>query len=954
MSQTALPRATTTAQGLSGDAELVDPLTVARELGVEPAVGLSSQEARRRLIASGPNDLDQQPGEPWWRKLVRQFTDPLVVLLLVAIVVSLVAWWAEGAPGLPVDALVIAAIVVINAGVGLLQERRVEDAVAALADLTTASSTVLRDGRLTTVTSRDLVVGDVLVLTEGDAVGADARLLEAVGLRVQEASLTGESAAVVKDPATLAAPAALGDRVNLVFRGTGVVQGVGRAVVIATGMDTQVGAIAAMLEATATERSPLRKEIAEVGRLLGILVVVIALVVMVTLVVLNDVRTLDDLVPVALLGVSLAVAAVPEGLPAILSLVLAVGVQALAKRQAVMKDLHSVETLGAATVICSDKTGTLTRNEMTLVRVATASGTVSLTGTGYRPEGGVLGEPSADALLEAGLVLVGGSVANDARLQGDDEAGAWEIHGDPTDAAFLVALRKVRGATERVDSFERCGEVPFTSERKLMSVLSRDLARGGHRLFTKGAPDVLLERCSFRRLGDDVEPLDEDGRAAVARTIAELAEQGFRTLGVAYRTIDSDASALGDLDGSAESDLVLLGVVGIIDPPRPEAAAAVAEAHRAGIRTVMITGDHPATARRIATDLGILGPVYDPAAVVTGTDLDALSDAELRRSSREAAVYARVSPRHKLRIVDALQADRHVVAMTGDGVNDAPALKSSDIGVAMGITGTEVTKQAATLILADDNYATIVAAVRQGRGIYDNIRKFLRYLLSSNLGEVVTVFFGVVLTGAIGLTTEGTTVVLPLLATQILWINLVTDSGPALAMGVDPEDGDVMARPPRPLDARILDRAMWGRVVFGGFVMGAVTLMAIDLHLPGGLLPGDDSLDVARTVGFTTLVLAQLFNALNARSDRASAFRRPFRNRWLWGSIVLAVVLQVAVVEVPLLQAAFGTVSLGWLHWAQATGLASVVLWADEALKAVLRALDGRRARPAAALPGQR
>lgn len=931
----AAPEATTPAS--VPDPALVEPALLVAALKTDLVQGLTTAEAQRRLETGGPNELRSRPPEPLWHRVLRQFQDPLVYLLLVAMAISLVAWILEGATGAPVDVIVIGLIVVANAVIGLVQESKAESAVAALSKLTAATASVVRDGLVTTVPARELVRGDLLVLSEGDAVGADARVVEASGLRVQEASLTGESVATTKDAQTLERRAALGDRHNMVFKGTGVVQGVGRAIVTATGLDTQLGAIAEMLDETTQETSPLQKEIAQVSRLLGLLVIAIAIVVMGTLFLTSTVRDLSDVVTILLLGVSLAVAAVPEGLPAILSLVLAIGVQAMARRNAVMKNLHSVETLGAATVICSDKTGTLTRNEMTLVRIVTASGSLQLSGTGYRPDGEVVGDPSDEVLAEAGLLLVAGSVANHAQLHENATTAEWEVQGDPTEASFLVAQLKLHGSTERVDAHERRAEVPFTSERKMMSVLGRD-AEGDHRLFTKGAPDILLQHCSFERRGDQVEALHDGRREAISRTIAELSRDGFRTLGVSYRTVDSDGLVTDDLDGSAEEDLVLLGIVGIIDPPREEAAEAIAEAHRAGIRTVMITGDHPATAVRIAADLGL--STGDEIAL-TGDDLDALDDEQLKILSRDVHVYARVSPRHKLRIIDALHADGEVVAMTGDGVNDAPALKAADIGIAMGITGTEVTKDASRMVLADDNYATIVAAVRHGRGIYDNIAKFLRYLLSSNFGEVVTVFFGVVLAGVIGLQTDNASVVLPLLATQILWINLVTDSGPALAMGVDPEDGDLMTRQPRPRDARILDRAMWGRVVVIGFVMGAVTLLAIDLHLPGGLIEGHDSIGLARTAGFTTLVLAQLFNALNSRSHERSAFSHLFDNRWLWVAIVVAILLQVAVVEIPVLQVAFGTESLGPFHWLVAAALGSTVLWVDELLKLVMRRRSG-------------
>ncbi|PWF81619.1 haloacid dehalogenase [Kocuria rosea] len=948
------PRGRTDNEGVSAetvppDPSLREPGELLAELGVQADRGLSSPEARRRLERHGPNELRSAPPVPGWRRLLAQFRDPLIRLLLVAIVVSTAAWAAEGAVGLPVDAIVILLVVVANAVLGRVQEVRAEDAVAALAVLTAANSTVLRDARLTTVPSAQLVPGDVLVLSEGDAVGADARLLRATALRVQEASLTGESEAELKDPAVLPGPVPLGDRRNMVYRGTAVAQGVGRAVVVATGMDTQMGAVARMLDRTQADPSPLQREVAAVSRSLGRIVVAVAVVVMLAVVLVHGVEGVQELVTVLLLGVSLAVAAVPEGLPAILSLVLAIGVRAMARRNAVVKDLHSVETLGAASVICADKTGTLTRNEMTLRRIVTPSGTVELSGSGYAPEGRAAvvdaRAPAGQVLQEARGVLVAGARANNAQLRRED--GVWSVQGDPTEAAFLTAAHKLAGAADRAGDFARAHEVPFTSERRLMSALEVETATGERYLFTKGAPDVLLERCSAVRVGEAAEPFDPARRRAAAAAVEELSGQAYRTLAVAGRRVpEHETDAPGE---AAERDLVWLGVVGVLDPPREEAAAAVAQARSAGVRTIMITGDHPVTAARIAADLGIVPP---GAPALTGLQLDGLTDEQFRDAVRDVSVFARVAPGHKLRIVDALQALGHVVAMTGDGVNDAPALKAADIGVAMGRTGTEVTKEAGRMILGDDDFATIVAAVRQGRVIFDNIQKFLRYLLSSNMGEVATVLLGVLLAGALGLTAAGDGgIALPLLATQILWINLVTDSGPALAMGVDPEIDDVMARPPRRPGDRILDAGLWVRVVLVGLVMAGSSLLSVDVFLPGGLVPGTGSLEEARTAGFTTLVLAQLFNALNSRSERSSAFHRMFVNPWLWGALGLAAVLQVLVVHVPVLQTAFGTAALDARQWAVAVGAASLVLWAEELRKLLARILAGRTA--AGRVPGR-
>ena len=920
------------------DPSLLEASSVASELGSDPATGLSPQEAAARLASVGPNEIASAPPVPAWRRFLEHFRDPLVYLLLAAIVVSLVAWAFEGAEGLPFDAIVIAVIVVLNAVLGHLQQARAEHAVEALQRMSATTATVVRGGAQVRVPTRELVPGDILLLAEGDTVAADARLLSASTLKVSEASLTGESEAVLKDAAPLRAPAALGDRLNMVFNGTAVSQGVGRAVVTDTGMATQMGQVADLLHVTREEPTPLQREIARVGRMLGTAVVVIALVVMTTVFLFFGVESADDVVTTLLLGVSLAVAAVPEGLPAVLSVVLALGVQRMAAHHAIVKKLSSVETLGSASVICSDKTGTLTKGEMTIGRVVTPLGEVSVTGAGYRPEGDLLHDGADleehDPLwLATAYVLTGGCLANNAVLQ-QEANGDWAIQGDPTEAAFLVAEAKLGTHQRRAARFSRVAEIPFTSERKLMTSLHADASRDGMiAVVTKGAPDVLLDRCTRIQVGGDVEPLDAGWRARVLDDVERLSGEAFRTLAVAYQPLEVTATPA--LEESLEHGLVYAGMVGIIDPPRPEAAAAVGEAHRAGIRVVMITGDHPRTAARIARDLGVVSSAESLA--VTGTELDALDDKGFRAAARERNVYARVTPRHKLRIVDALQAEGQVVAMTGDGVNDAPALKSADIGIAMGQTGTEVTKEAAKMILADDNFATIVRAVREGRDIFLNIRKFLRYLLSSNMGEVMTVFLGVVLAGVIGLSRGDGAVVLPLLATQILWINLLTDSAPALAMGMDAETEDVMSRPPRTLEERVIDRRMWGGVLFIGLVMALASLAAIDLYLPEGLLAGTHDLDNARTAGFTVLVLAQLFNAFNARSETGTAFHRLFANRWLWGAVALSGALQVAVVHLPVLNRAFGTVPLAPGQWVACVGLASTVLWAGELRKLVLR-----------------
>ncbi|OGB04908.1 MAG: haloacid dehalogenase [Burkholderiales bacterium RIFCSPLOWO2_12_FULL_64_99] len=894
--------------------------------------GLSGQEAARRLAQDGPNQLQTTPPPPAWRRLLKQFQDPLIYLLMAAVVVTLLAWFIEGRMGWPVDAIVIAVIVVLNGILGYVQEAKAADAAAALARMVEATSAVMRDGQLTRVPSAALVRGDLLVLGEGDAVGADARLVRAAALRVQEASLTGESEAVLKDAATLTAPAPVADQRNMVFKGTAVAQGTGLAIVTATGMATQMGTIAHLLAQTRQDATPLQKEIRLVGQMLGLAVIVICVLVVGAVLLVTEVHSVASLVSVMMLGVSLAVAAVPEGLPAILSMVLAIGVQRMARRQAIVKNLSSVETLGSASVICTDKTGTLTRSEMTLQRGMTASGSTEVTGVGYAPTGEVQhqGQPltEGDVHSEHTALLSGGSLAGNADLRQTPE-GLWEIQGDPTEAAFLVAEHKLGAQDQRDARFERFSEVPFTSDRKMMSVLARDRDHDNAPiLVSKGAPDVLLARCTHLRVGPSIEPMTPERRAQALAQVEELSQAALRTLAVAYRPLAADEDLASG--HALEENLIFVGTAGIIDPPREEAGQAIQEARRAGMRVIMITGDHPRTAERIAADLGLVEP---GARALTGTELDALDDAGWAEAVRTTSVFARVAPAHKLRIVDALQAQGHIVAMTGDGVNDAPALKAADIGIAMGITGTEVSKEAAKMILADDNFATIVEAVREGRAIFDNIRKFLRYLLSSNMGEVLTVFLGVVAAQALGLLDDGQGVILPLLATQLLWVNLITDSGPALAMGMDPPTDDVMARPPRHLSDRVIDLRMWMDVMLNGLVIAVCTLLTLDWHLPGGLIEGHHSLDLARTAAFTVLVFAQLFNAFSARSDTRSAFHQIFVNHWLWGAVGLSALLQVAVVHLPVLNVAFGTAPLSLDQWLLCLAMGSTVLWVSEMKK---------------------
>jgi Ca2+-transporting ATPase len=919
-------------------------------LGSDAQSGLTQQEAGARLARYGRNELAAGKTIPAWRRFLEQFQDVLVILLLIATAISATLWFIERESALPYEAIAILAVLLLNAIMGYVQQSRAQQAVAALQRMSAPKASVVRDAVQQSIAATELVPGDVILVEEGNTVPADARLIDSVALQAAEAALTGESLPVTKDGATIAAEVPPGDQNNMVFSGTSITYGHGRAVVTATGMETQLGRIAQMLNETAVETTPLQKELAQVGKLLGIIVVGIAIVMIATIIIVEDVHGLSAIFDVLIVGVALAVAAVPEGLPACVTAVLSVGVQRMAKRNAIVRHLAAVETLGSANVIASDKTGTLTKNEMTVRVIVTASGRVNLTGTGYAPQGdigrvGPAGEDSGmtiDGALRTELrrALAVGDRANNAVLQQRD--GCWSVAGDPTEGALIVAARKVGLESDALARrFQRVDEVPFSSDRKLMTTVHTDAEQERLLVFTKGAPDVLLERCSHELVGEQAVALDPARRAEIRNRSQELASQALRTLGVAYRSLPTDAQAGGKADPRLEQELVFAGLIGMIDPPRAEAREAVALARAAGIRPMMITGDHPVTAAVIALELG----VSDERRVETGAELEKMSDEQLRTAVRETSVYARVSPSHKLRLVQALQRSGAIVAMTGDGVNDAPALKSADIGVAMGITGTDVSRQAADIVLADDNFATIVAAVEEGRGIFANIRKFLRYLLASNMGEVMTMFFGVLLGERLGLSgTEPGTMVLPLLPTQILWINLVTDGGPALALGVDPADPEVMTQRPRPRGESVITRSMWVEILLSGAIIAAGTLLVLDASLPGGFIAGRGSIVHAQTMAFNTLAFFSMFMVFNARSEERSAFVGLFSNKWLWGAVLLSLALQAAVIYVPFLQHAFSTAPLSARDWLVCAGVGSSVLWLRELSKVVLRNSGATRA----------
>ena len=939
---------------------------VVSAFGSDLARGLSRAEAEQRLEQYGPNRLKSAPETPWWTRLIEQFQNFLVIILLVATVISMVEWLLQDPreTALPYEAIVILLIVLLNALLGFFQEARAERSVRALMALAAPESTVVRDGERERVAADRIVPGDIVLVEAGDRVPADARLVESANLHTDEAPLTGESVPVAKETQPIDADVGIGDRRNMLYSSTVATYGRGRAVVVATGMETEVGRIAGLLEAAEKEPTPLQQELDRTGKRLSVIMLAICAVVFATGLITTPVVNLTAILSLFLFAVALAVAAIPEALPAIVTVGLSLGVRRMAAANAIVRKLPAVETLGAATVICSDKTGTLTRNEMTVRAIATASELIEVTGSGYIPEGDftVKGAPLAgappvrDAIAQA---LRAAALANDAALAHRD--GRWLLQGDPTEGALIVAARKF-GVTEgELARFPRIAEIPFTSERKLHTTVHRDGDDPAVlRVFVKGAPEVLLAKARYVWESGGPVPLAEDRRADLSRRNDALAGKALRVLAIATRSVPAASLALDpqvggtsqiELPDSIEDDLVLLGLIGMIDPPRTEAKAAVAVAKRAHIRSVMITGDHPATAAAIAGELGILEP---GARLVTGSELRTMGNAELDAIVEQVRVFARVDPEHKLRIVGALQRQGHIVAMTGDGINDAPALKTANIGVAMGITGTDVSKEAADMVLTDDNFASIVKAIEEGRGIYDNIRKYLVYLLSSNAGELLTMFAGVTFAGVLGLTSAEPGLFLPLLAAQLLWINLITDGPPALALGIDPKDADVMERPPRSRGTGVLTGEDWWRLGAIGLVMMTGTIAVLDAYYPGGLFTlfadgsGPNVADEthARTMAFTTLMMFQLFNVYNCRSNWRSAFSGFFNNKWLIGAVALSLATHVLVIYVPFLQTAFHTVPLSWLDWVIATAIAGTLLIGMEVVKLALRM--ERRAAPAA------
>jgi P-type Ca2+ transporter type 2C len=843
---------------------------VCAQLKASPA-GLTSAEAAQRLAASGPNELVAAHRISPWALLAEQFKNVLILLLLAATVISAFL-------GHELEAVVIAIIVLFSVLLGFVQEYRAERALDALHQLAAPTATVLRDGEETALAARELVPGDVILLHTGDRVPADARLMETINLQVEEAALTGESVAVEKHTAALTlAHQAAGDRVNLAYAGTTVTYGRGQAMVVATGMGTEFGKIAKLLQTVETGRTPLQANLDRVGNLLARGAFVIVAIIMA----LGLLRG-QPFVEMFIFGIALAVAVVPEALPAVVTISLAIGVQRMVKRHALVRRLPAVETLGSTSVICSDKTGTLTKDEMTVRRLFVAGQWVEVSGAGYDTQGAFT--RAGSAIEVAGTLkrlLQAAALASDARLVHSEADGRWHVKGDPTEGALVAAAAK--GGLHKADldaEFPRVNEIPFTSETKRMTTLHATPA--GEVAYAKGAPEVILAACTRQAMAEGDVALEAEGREAIVEAARQMAGEALRVLAVATRPSANLAQA--------ETAMTFLGLVGMIDPPRPEAKAAIQTCEQAGIKPVMITGDHPLTARAVAQELGLL----KAGRLVTGAELEAMSEADLEREVEQIEVYARVSPAHKLRVVTALQKNGHIVAMTGDGVNDAPALKKADIGIAMGVTGTDVTREAAAMTLTDDNFSSIVAAVEEGRGIFGNIKKYLMYLLSSNIGEM-GLMAGATLLG----------LPLPLTAVQLLYVNLATDGLPALALAVDPPEADLMRRPPRNPSTGIFTRPVISLMLVGGLWSTLVNLSLFVWAWNSGRSHAE-----AMTMSFVSLVLIQFFKAYCFRSDRHSVFNRPFANRWLNLAIVWELVLLALIVYVPFLHLPFGTFSL--------------------------------------------
>ena len=865
-------------------------------------VGLTKQEAEARQIKIGPNEIQAVKRTSPWKILLEQFKNILILILLIATTISLIL-------GHGVESIAIAVIVLFAVGLGFIQEYRAERAIEALREMAAPTASVFRDGVEVNIPSSELVPGDVILLHTGDRIPADSRLLEAVNLQVEEAALTGESVPVEKHTNPLVGnDLPVGDRKNMVYAGTAATYGRGKAIVVATGMQTEFGKIAKLLQTIESGKTPLQLNLDKVGTVLArAAVVVVALIVA-----LGLIRG-QPFIEMLIFGIALAVAVVPEALPAVVTISLAIGVQKMVKRNALIRKLPAVETLGSTSVICSDKTGTLTKDEMTVQQLFAGGQLFNVTGSGYSPVGEFKFSDGSPAKPTEALIkmLTAAVMASDTQLvsSGEGSAKTWDIKGDPTEGALVVAASKAGLDKNQLDiAFPRVQEIPFSSETKRMTTLHQ--TSEGITAYAKGAPEMILSSCDLILTPDGVVELDETIRQEVLSAAQSMAEKALRVLAMASKP---DATL-----ENAQTGLTFLGLVGMIDPPRPEAKNAIAVCEQAGIRTVMITGDHPVTAQAVARELGLLA---NGGRAVTGADLEEMTDDQLYNDVQDISVYARVSPAHKLRVVTAWQAHGNIVAMTGDGVNDAPALKKADIGIAMGITGTDVTKEAAAMTLTDDNFASIVAAVEEGRGVFGNIKKYLMFLLSSNIGEI-GLMAGAALMG----------LPLPLSAVQILFVNLATDGLPALALSVDPPDEGMMKRKPRNPRTGIFTRPVVTLMTVGGLWS---TIINLGLFL--WAINSGRGISEAMSMTFVSLVLIQFFKAYNFRSDRNTVFQKPFANKWLNLAVLADIAMLLLVIYVPALHDAFGTYYLPLIDWVISIGMAITIVPVLEVAKWMLR-----------------
>ncbi len=893
-----------------------NPEEVAESLETSLSEGLTSESAQTKLQTLGPNELKEQEGKSFLQKLLAQFSDFLILILIAAALISVFVGEAK-------DAIVIMSIVIVNALLGLYQEGKAEKALEALKKMASPTAKVLRDGKPKEIPSSQLVPGDLVILETGDIIPADLRLVESSNLKVEEASLTGESVPVEKRAQeTYTTEVSLGDRHNMAYMSTIITYGRGKGVVVETAEGTEIGKIAAMIQTFEEEATPLQKKLNQLGKVLGITTIAVCVAVF-------GIGLLQgrEVLEMFMIAISLAVAAIPEGLPAIVTIVLAIGMNKMVERNAIVKKLLAVETLGATSVICTDKTGTLTQNEMTVVKVLADNKLIEVEGTGYEPVGDFkLNGATVDKEEVSGLklLLTIAALANDAKL--DNSSGLYRIIGDPTEGALVTLAGKAGiDSAELNHMYKRIEEIPFDSERKMMTTFHDMPNDEGVSSFTKGAPDIIIGRCNRIILDGRLQDFTPELKKEVLNVNSELSRSALRVLAFAFKEYASLPS--NPSPGSNETDMIFVGLTGMIDPPRPEAREAIALCKKAGVNAIMITGDYKETAFAIAKDLG-MADNEDQA--MMGEKLDGISDEELQEVVKKTKVFARVSPEHKVRIVSALRANGDIAAMTGDGVNDALAIKKADIGVSMGITGTDVAKNTAEMILTDDNFASIVAAVEEGRIIFSNIKKFVYFLLSCNIGEILLVFTSILMNLPV-----------PLLPIQLLWLNLVTDSFPALALGVEKGEPDIMNQPPRNPDEAILDKRMLVGVTFQAIAVAAASLSAYILALR---LYGLDNIEEARTITFATLIVAELLRAYSSRSQKFTLAKiGVFSNKSMVYATLGAFLLLLAVIYIPFMNGIFYTFPLTVVDWEIVLSFAFIPLVVGELTKVVMGKLSNNK-----------